>query len=107
MMYNFIIIENKIQTEYLNIETEKEFFEKLWEWTYEDDLWDFIEENEPDYEYLIHFIDENIFHQYYEDEIDCFAFIVNDNGKINVYNWNVSLEKFVLNKIKEKYGKVL
>ena len=111
MTYNFVIIENKVQSEYLNFYSKEAFFEALWEWTYEDDLWDFIEEDDPDYEYLIHyidniFIDENIFHQYEEDELDCFAFIVNNDGIVRLYNWNQSLEDFVLKKIEEKYGKI-
>ena len=111
MSYNFVITENKIQTEYLNIKSKKEFFEELWKWTYVDDLWDFIEYDKPDHEYLIHyidntFIDDNIFHGYEEDELDCFAFVVHDNGRVSTYNWNKSLEDFVLGKIKEKYGKV-
>lgn len=109
MNYNFVITENKVRNEYLNISTKEEFFEKLWEWTYEDDLWDFIEGDEPDYEYLIHyidnvFIDQNIFHEYEEDELDCFAFIVYDN-RVSTYNWNKSLEDFVLKKIEEHYGR--
>ena len=44
MTYNLIIFENKYPSEYLNISTERELFEKLWDWTYIDDLWYFIEE---------------------------------------------------------------
>ena len=108
MTYNFVIIEGKVKSEYLNFYSEEAFFEALWEWTYEDDLWDFIEENKPDKEYLIHyidnFIDENIFHEYEEDEIDCYAFVV-DDGKVYTYNWNKPLEDFVMKKVKEHYEK--
>ena len=111
MSYNFVITENKVQNEYLNIKTEEEFFEELWKWTYVDDLWDFILEEKPNKEYLLHyicntFIDENIFHYYEEDELDCFVFIVHDNGRVSIYNWDKFLEDFILNKIKEKYGKI-
>ena len=110
MTYNFVIIENKVQNEYLNFSSEEAFFEKLWEWTYEDDLWDFIEEDEPDEEYLDHFIcnifiDQNIFHEYEEDELDCFAFKVDDDGMVHVYNWNQPLVDFVMKKVKEHYEK--
>ena len=108
MTYNFVIIENKVKSEYLNFYSEEAFFEKLWEWTYEDDLWDFIEEDNPDREYLIHyiddvFIDENIFHEYEEDKTDCYAFKVTDKGEVITYNWNQPLEDFVMKKIKLKY----
>jgi hypothetical protein len=111
MTYNFVIIENKVQYEYLNIPTKEEFFEELWEWTYVDDLWEFIEYDKPNYEYLIYFIDntfidQTIFHKYKEDELDCFAFIVHDDGKVSVYNWNKSIKDFILKKIEEKYGKI-
>lgn len=109
--YNFVIIEGKVKSEYLNFYFEEAFFEALWKWTYEDDLWDFIEEEKPNKEYLIHyidntFIDENIFHEYEEDEITCYAFKVDDDGIVHTYNWNQSLEDFVLKKVKEKYGKI-
>ena len=107
MIYNIVITEYKTHTSFLNLSKE-EFFKKLWEWTYKDDLWDFIEENKPDKEYLIYyidnFIDENIFHEYEEDEIDCYAFVV-DDGKVYTYNWNKPLEDFVMKKVKEHYEK--
>lgn len=110
MTYNFVIIEGKVKSEYLNFYSEDDFFKELWKWTYEDDLWDFIEEDKPDKEYLIHFIDnifidQNIFHEYDEDELDCFAFIVDDDGMVHTYNWNQSLEDFVMRKVKEHYEK--
>lgn len=112
MTYNFIIIEAKQCSEYLNITSEKEFFEKLWLWTYKDDLWYFIYDENPNKEYLENylcnsFIDENIFHNLYEDETHCYTFTVDDNGKVKTYNWNQSLLDFIYNKVKEKYGKVL
>ena len=111
MTYNFVITENKIQNEYLNISSEEEFFEKLWECTYVDDLWDFIESDDPDSEYLIHFIDnifidENIFHTYEDDDLDCYAFKVDNNGKVYTYNQNKSLEDFVIKKVKEHYENI-
>lgn len=109
MIYNLIIIETKYPTEHLNLTKEK-FFEELWKWTYEEDLWDFIESESPDTEYLEHyinvFIDENMFHQYEDDEVDCYAFIVDNNGRVHTYNWNQDLIDFVLKKIEEKYGKI-
>ena len=107
MIYNFILNEDKYLTECFNL-TKEEFFEKLWEWTYKDDLWDFIESESPDTEYLENyicevFINENIFHQYEDDEVDCYAFIVDDNGRVYIYNWNRDLIDFVYTKIKEHY----
>ena len=34
--YNLVIIENKQRIPFLNL-TEQAFYDKLWEWTYEDD----------------------------------------------------------------------
>ena len=83
MTYNLVIIETKCPEAYLNL-TEEEFFEKLWIWTYVDDLWDFIEEENPGSEYLnefiYRFIDENMFHGYEDDDTDCYAFVAYDNG---------------------------
>lgn len=111
-LYNIIIIECKVKTEYLNL-TEKEFFDKLWEWTFDDDLWYYLEDNpmseEDTRDYLWeYFIPENVLHEYEEDEIDCFAFYYSDegfdckDGKIYPYHdWN-RLVDFIINKIKEK-----
>jgi hypothetical protein len=44
--YNLVIIEGKQRIPFLNL-TEKEFYDKLWEWTYEYDLWDYLEEINP------------------------------------------------------------
>lgn len=109
--YNFVIIENKVQNEYLNIKTEEEFFEELWKWTYAEDLWEFIEIDKPDKECLIHYIDdvfisEEMFHNYEDDDLTCYAFEVDDDEEVHTYNWGQSLIDFVLNKIKEKYGKL-
>ena len=104
--YNLVIIENKQCIPFLNL-TEQAFYDKLWEWTYEYDLWDYIDDNNPDEEELdgaiCQFIDENIFHELEDDDIDCYAFKVDDDGIVHTYNWNQSLEDFVLRKIKEHY----
>lgn len=100
--YNLVIVENKQCIPFLNL-TEQEFYDKLWEWTYEDDLWDYIDENNPNEEELENaigqFIDENMFHKYEDDDVDCFAFIVNDSVK--EYQINEGLFEFVYAKIKE------
>lgn len=100
--YNLIIIENKQCSPFLNL-TEQEFYDKLWEGTYEDDLWDYLEENNPSEEdlkdVLYQFINENIFHKYEDDDIDCFAFIVDDSVK--EYQIDEELFEFVYAKIKE------
>ena len=102
MIYNIIITEYKTHTSFLNLSKE-EFFKKLWEWTYEDDLWDYIEENNPSEEdlreALYQFINENIFHQYEDDDVDCFAFIVDDSVK--EYQIDEGLFEFIYAKIKE------
>ena len=112
MIYNIVFIDGKAITEFLNFVSEEDFFEKLWEWTYLDNLWDFIEEDKPDKERLISyidniFIDDEIFHNFEDDDLTCFAFVVHDNGRVSTYNWNQSLEDFVLKKIEKKYGKSL
>lgn len=99
--YNLIIIENKYPDAYLNL-TKNSFYEKLWEWTYEDDLWDYIEEcqKEPSDEELETFIIENMFHRYEDDDVDCFAFINTEDG-VKEYSIEDDLYKFIKNKIKE------
>ena len=52
--YNLVIIENKQYIPFLNL-TEQEFYDKLWEWTYEDDLWDYIDENNPTDEGIVEY----------------------------------------------------
>ena len=42
--YNLVIVENKQCIPFLNL-TEQAFYDKLWEWTYVDDLWDYLDEN--------------------------------------------------------------
>ena len=100
--YNLVMIENKTHIPFLNL-TEKEFYDKLWEWTYEDDLWDYIEENNPTEEELENaldqFIRENVFHEYEDDDISCFAFTVEDSVK--EYLIDEGLYKFIYSKIKE------
>lgn len=103
--YNLVIIENKQCIPFLNL-TEQEFYDKLWEWTYEDDLWDYIEENNPTKEELENnldtFIRENVFHQYEDDDVDCFAFIVDDSVK--EYQIDEGLFEFIHSKIEEYYS---
>ena len=102
--YNVIIIDGKIINPYLNL-TQQAFFDKLWEWTFVDDLWDYIEE---DPEYLSNrdnlkdwlygsFIPEWVLHQYDEDEISCFAFTTDlENTE---YIVDEDLVDFILDKI--------
>lgn len=101
--YNLVIIEGKQCIPFLNL-TEQAFYDKLWEWTYEDDLWDYIEENNPtDEEFedvLDQFIRENIFHEYEDDDVNCFAFI-NDDDCIKEYQISEGLFEFIYAKIKE------
>lgn len=100
--YNLVIIENKQRIPFLNL-TEQAFYDKLWEWTYEDDLWDYIDEVNPSEEELekglYDFIRENVFHEYEDDDIDCFAFIVDDS--IKEYQISEGLFEFIYAKIKE------
>lgn len=103
--YNLVIIEGKQRIPYLNL-TEKEFYDKLWEWTYETDLWDYIEEDNPTDEELENFLDtfirENVFHEYEDDDVNCFAFVNTDEGIVE-YQVSNELFKFIHNKIKEYY----
>lgn len=100
--YNLVIIENKQRIPFLNL-TEQEFYDRLWEWTYGDDLWEYLEENNPTEEelekFLNIFIRENMFHQYEDDDVDCFAFIVDDSVK--EYQISEGLFEFIYAKIKE------
>lgn len=107
--YNFVIIENKVISSFLNFLNENEFLEELWEWCYEDDLWDFIDEtpevlnNKEDLEdYLLNtFIPECLFHKYEDDNLNCFAFTASDEKlDIREYDEDRALS-FVLNKIKK------
>lgn len=103
--YNLVLIENKHCIPFLNL-TEQAFYDKLWEWTYEDDLWDYIDENEPTEEdledVLAQFIDDNMFHKWEDDDVDCFAFINTDEGIVE-YQISETLIEFVKFKIKEHY----
>ena len=106
--YNFIIVDGKIIQSFLNIPNEEEFLEKLWEWCYEDDLWDFIDENPENSEDLENyilgtFIPADLFHHYEDDDLSCFAFTVSDE-KLDVKEYDEYMAlSFVLNKIKEHY----
>lgn len=103
--YNLVIIENKQCIPFLNL-TEQVFYDKLWEWTYEDDLWYNIDETNPTEEELENivdqFINDNVFHKYEDDDIDCFAF-VNSNDLIEEYQIDENLFEFIKSKIKEHY----
>ena len=110
--YNFVIIGiNKTINSFLNFLDENEFLEKLWDWCYEDDLWDFLDENpevlnNKDYleEWILNtFIPEDLFHRYEDDDLNCFAFTASDE-KLDVREYNEDRAlAFVLNKIKEHY----
>ena len=106
--YNLVIIENKQRIPFLNL-TEQAFYDKLWEWTWVDDLWDYLEENNPTEEdlnnVLYQFIEENIFHKWEDDDVDCFAFINDDEG-IKEYQIDNMLVEFVKSKIEEHYEHV-
>ena len=113
--YNFVITEGKVTNPFLNILNEEKFLEKLWEWYYEYNLWDFIDENpevltnSKDLEnYILDtFIPEDLFHHYEDDDLNCFAFTVSDE-KLDVREYDEDRAlTFVLNKIEEYYGKNL
>lgn len=103
--YNLVIIQDKQRIPFLNL-TEQAFYDELWEWTYEDDLWNYLDENnlyEEDFEDVLNqFIRENMFHEYEDDDIDCFAFINTDEGIVE-YQVSEYLIEFVKSKIKEYY----
>jgi hypothetical protein len=110
--YNFIITNiNKTINPFLNFLDENEFLEKLWEWCYEDGLWDYLDEtpevlnNKEDLEdwILNQFIPEDLFHCYEDDDLNCFAFTVSDE-KLDVREYDEDRAlTFILNKIKEHY----
>lgn len=58
--YNLVLFENKQCSPFLNL-TEQAFYDKLWEWTYEDDLWDYLDDYNPTGEELENGIDQFIF----------------------------------------------
>ena len=107
--YNFIIIDiNKSINSFLNILNEEEFLEKLWEWCYVDDLWDYLDDN-PEVltnseDYLLNtFIPEDLLHHYEDDDLNCFAFTASDEKlEVREYNEDRAIS-FILNKIKEHY----
>ena len=111
MLYNFIITEGKVIHPFLNFLDENKFLEELWEWCYDYDLWDFLDENpealtnsEELEDYLLNtFIPEDLFHRYEDDDLNCFAFTVSDE-KLDVREYNEDRAlAFVLGKIKEHY----
>ena len=106
--YNLVIVEDKQRIPFLNL-TEQAFYDKLWEWTYEDDLWDYIDENNPTEEELddtiCQFIDENMFHKWEDDDTDCFAFVNTYEGIVE-YQIDDTLVEFVKSKIEEHYENV-
>lgn len=101
--YNLVIVEGKQRIPFLNL-TEQGFYDKLWEWTWVDDLWDYIEEDNHTEEELENFLDtfirENVFHEYEDDDVNCFAFVNTDEGIVE-YQVSSKLFKFIYNKIKE------
>lgn len=108
--YNLVIMENKHCIPFLNL-TEQAFYDKLWEWCYEDDLWYYLDEtpevlkNSEDLEnYLLNiFIPENLFHHYEDDELDCFTFTASDE-KLDVREYDEDRAlAFILEKIKQHY----
>ena len=105
--YNLVIIENKQRIPFLNL-TEQAFYDKLWEWTYEDNLWDYIDDNninEEDLEDILYdFVEQDMFHKWEDDEIDCFAFVIDD--EVKEYTIDNTLIDFVKGKIKEHYENV-
>lgn len=110
--YNFVITDtNKTISPFLNFLNENKFLEKLWEWCYDDDLWDFLDENpevlnnEEDLEdwILNTFIPEDLFHRYEDDDLICFAFTASDE-KLDVKEYNEDRAlSFILDKIKKCY----
>lgn len=105
--YNLVIIKDKQRIPFLNL-TEQAFYDKLWEWTYEYDLWDYIDEN-PNKEKLdnaiYQFIDDNMFHKWEDDYVDCFAFVNTDSGIVE-YQVDDMLIEFIKSKIEEHYENI-
>ena len=111
--YNFVILDiSKTINSFLNFLDENEFLEELWEWCYDYNLWDFLDENpevltnsEELEDYLINtFIPEDLFHRYEDDDLNCFAFTATDE-KLNVREYNEDRAlTFILNKIKKHYN---
>ena len=114
MLYNFIIIDGKVVHSFLNILNENKFLEKLWEWCYEDNLWDYLDEtpevlinSEELEDYLLGtFIPEDLFHCCEYDDLNCFAFTASDE-KLDVKEYDEdSALSFVLDKIKKHYENI-
>ena len=113
--YNFVITDiNKTISPFLNFLDENEFLKELWEWCYEDDLWDFIYENpeiltnsEDLEDYILNtFIPEDLFHRYQDDDLNCFAFTVSDE-KLDTKEYDEDRAlSFVLDKIKKRYENI-
>lgn len=120
MLYNIIFTEYKTHTSFLNLSKE-EFFKKLWEWTYEDDLWDYFidepeilkDENREDLEDWLWnvFIPDCVFHDDEDESISCYTFVikssVNNSIIVEEYYFNQDLVNFILKKIEQKYDKKL
>lgn len=104
--YNIVFTEDKTITSFLNL-TEEEFYDKLWEWSYVDDLWYSIEDqnlSQDEIENAINmFIDEDMFHSYIDDDRNCFAFVVKDS-KVEEYKIGDKLFSFVLDKVYKHYS---
>ena len=112
MLYNFIITEGKVIHPFLNFLDENKFLEELWEWCFEDNLWDYLYEtpevlndSEELEDYLLNtFIPEDLFHHYEDDDLNCFAFTATDE-KLNVREYDEDRAlTFILNKIKKNYN---
>jgi hypothetical protein len=110
-IYNFIITEGKVIHSFLNFLDENKFLEKLWEWCYDYDLWDYLDEtpevlndSEKLEDYLINtFIPEDLFHHYEDDYLNCFAFTASYE-KLNVREYDKDRAlAFILNKIEKHY----
>ena len=99
--YNLIIVENKQVVPFFNL-TEQDFYNKLWEWTYLDDLWDYLDDNPTILtEDLLTWIDLTVFHNDDEDDITCCAFVI--DNEVKEYLIQDGLIEFVKSKIKEHY----
>ena len=118
--YNIVFTEYKTHTPFLNLSKE-EFFKKLWEWTYEDDLWDYLidepeilkDENKEDLEDWLWnvFIPDSVFHEDEDETISCYAFVtkssVNNSVIVEEYYFRQDLVDFIYKKIEQKYDKKL
>lgn len=102
--YNILIIDGKNVYPYFNL-NETEFLEKLWRWTYIDELFDTIKERDFSKEdledYLIeNFIPEDVFHNYEDDDLTCFAFTASDEKlEVKEFDNYEMLLPFIMDKI--------